>query len=86
MYEQNHFNILHQQPILSPMAVVQMHFSMHHFTIKGHVPSPMLNGRSDGHTFLTTAIVYSSGNEDQGNTLTESETDLKEPICDTFTS
>ena len=26
----------------------------------------MLNGRSDGHTFLTTAIVYTSGREEGG--------------------
>ena len=34
------------------------------FTIKGEINCPKLNGRSEGHTFLPTAIVYTSGNED----------------------
>jgi len=34
------------------------------FTIKGQINCPMHNGRSEGHTFLTTAVVYTSGNED----------------------
>ena len=34
------------------------------FTIKGEINCAKLNGRSEGHTFLTTAIVYTSGNED----------------------
>ena len=34
------------------------------FTIKGQIHYPMSNGRSGNHTFLTTAIVYTSANED----------------------
>ena len=56
--------------LIAPVVNIKLYgdsldaLSMHNFTIKGHISSPMLNGRSEGHTFLTTAIVYTSGNED----------------------